>query len=72
MSAVLQTVAVSEPRATTRPRRIPSERALIAGAFAGSETDLELLFRRHWSSAYRAAFLIVHDHAAAEDVRVQS
>ena len=29
---------------------------------------MEALFRRHWPSAYRAAFLIVHDHAAAEDI----
>ncbi len=49
----------------TRPR---SERSLIRGALAGSEADLELLFRRHWPRAYRAAFLIVHDHAAAEDI----
>jgi RNA polymerase sigma-70 factor (ECF subfamily) len=41
---------------------------LIAGALMGVESDLELLFRRHWPRAYRAAFLIVHDHAAAEDV----
>ena len=34
----------------------------------GVESDLELLFRRHWPRAYRAAFLIVHDHSAAEDV----
>jgi RNA polymerase sigma-70 factor (ECF subfamily) len=26
------------------------------------------LFRAHWPRAYRAAFLIVHDHAAAEDI----
>jgi RNA polymerase sigma-70 factor (ECF subfamily) len=45
-----------------------SERSLIRGALAGSEGDLELLFRRHWPRAYRAAFLIVHDHAAAEDI----
>jgi RNA polymerase sigma-70 factor (ECF subfamily) len=45
-----------------------SERSLIRGALAGSEADLELLFRRHWPRAYRAAFLIVHDHAAAEDI----
>jgi RNA polymerase sigma-70 factor (ECF subfamily) len=45
-----------------------SERSLIAGALAGSEADLEALFRRHWPRAYRAAFLIVHDHAAAEDI----
>jgi RNA polymerase sigma-70 factor (ECF subfamily) len=48
-----------------RPR---SDRSLIAGAAAGKQSDLELLFRRHWPRAYRAAFLIVHDHAAAEDV----
>jgi RNA polymerase sigma-70 factor (ECF subfamily) len=41
---------------------------LIRGALAGSEADVELLFRRHWPRAYRAAFLIVHDHAAAEDI----
>ena len=48
--------------------RASSERALIRGALAGSEADLETLFRRHWPRAYRAAFLIVHDHAAAEDI----
>src|SRR5437588_5259002 len=60
------------PAARVRPRlsRMPgrSERSLIAGALAGSEADLEALFRRHWPRAYRAAFLIVHDHAAAEDI----
>jgi RNA polymerase sigma-70 factor (ECF subfamily) len=45
-----------------------SDQALVAGALAGSEADLEVLFRRHWPRAYRAAFLIVHDHGAAEDV----
>ena len=48
--------------------RARSERVLIRGAQAGSEADLEELFRRHWRRAYRAAFLIVHDHAAAEDI----
>jgi RNA polymerase sigma-70 factor, ECF subfamily len=60
-------VAGARPsHAPTRSRR--SERSLIRGALAGSESDLELLFRRHWPRAYRAAFLIVHDHAAAEDI----
>jgi RNA polymerase sigma-70 factor (ECF subfamily) len=45
-----------------------SERSLIRGAQAGSEADVEALFRRHWPRAYRAAYLIVHDHAAAEDI----
>jgi RNA polymerase sigma-70 factor (ECF subfamily) len=45
-----------------------SERALIRGAQRGSEADFEELFLRHWRRAYRVAFLIVHDHAAAEDI----
>jgi RNA polymerase sigma-70 factor (ECF subfamily) len=31
-------------------------------------SDLERLFREHWGRAYRAAYLIVHDEAAAEDI----
>jgi RNA polymerase sigma-70 factor, ECF subfamily len=54
------------PRA--RSRRLRSEQALIRGAQSGSEADLEMLFHRHWPRAYRAAYLIVHDHAAAEDI----
>jgi RNA polymerase sigma-70 factor, ECF subfamily len=50
-----------------RPSR-RSERSLIRGALSGSEADLEALFKWHWPRAYRAAFLIVHDHAAAEDI----
>ena len=66
--AVVQAVAASPPRPRTRFIRARSERSLIQGALAGSEADLELLFRRHWPRAYRVAFLIVHDHAAAEDI----
>jgi len=44
------------------------ERAWIRGAAAGSVPDLEQLFRAHWPRAYRAAYLIVHDGAAAEDI----
>ena len=51
-----------------RARRPRSEQALIRGILAGSEADLEALFHRYWPRAYRAAFLIVHDHAAAEDI----
>ena len=40
----------------------------IAGAQAGSLPDLEALFREHWPRAYRAAYLVVHDGAAAEDI----
>ena len=44
------------------------ERAWVRRAQAGSASDLEALFRTHWSSAYRAAYLVVHDGAAAEDI----
>jgi RNA polymerase sigma-70 factor (ECF subfamily) len=63
-----ESLAATAPLPRVRARRPRSERSLIAGALAGSEADLEELFRRHWPRAYRAAFLIVHDHAAAEDI----
>jgi RNA polymerase sigma-70 factor (ECF subfamily) len=44
------------------------ERALVRGAQRGSASDLEALFRAHWDRAYRAAYLVVHDAAAAEDI----
>src|SRR5213079_498461 len=44
------------------------ERAWVQGARAGSAADLEALFREHWLGAYRAAYLVVHDAAAAEDI----
>jgi RNA polymerase sigma-70 factor (ECF subfamily) len=44
------------------------ERAWVRGAQRGSVSDLESLFRHHWPRAYRAAYLVVHDSAAAEDI----
>ncbi|MDQ3867428.1 MAG: RNA polymerase sigma factor [Actinomycetota bacterium] len=44
------------------------EAALVRGAQAGSSADLETLFRVHWPRAYRAAYLVVHDAGAAEDI----
>jgi RNA polymerase sigma-70 factor (ECF subfamily) len=44
------------------------ERRLIRAAQNGSEEALERLFRRHWPAAHRAAYLVVHDGAAAEDI----
>src|SRR5881227_1002849 len=44
------------------------ERAWVRGAQSGSVPDLEALFRHHWPRAYRAAYLVVHDSAAAEDI----
>jgi RNA polymerase sigma-70 factor, ECF subfamily len=48
------------------------ERAWIRGAQRGSVSDLEALFRHHWPRAYRAAYLVVHDSAAAEDIAQES
>jgi RNA polymerase sigma-70 factor, ECF subfamily len=44
------------------------ERAWVRGAQAGSVSDLEALFKLHWPRAYRAAYLVCHDAAAAEDI----
>src|SRR5258705_13527063 len=44
------------------------ERAWVRGAQSGSVSGLESLFRHHWPRAYRAAYLVVHDAAAAEDI----
>jgi RNA polymerase sigma-70 factor (ECF subfamily) len=44
------------------------ERAWVRGAQGGDASSLEALFRHHWPSAYRAAYLVVHDAGAAEDV----
>src|SRR5437660_2805311 len=44
------------------------ERALVRGAQDGSTSAMEALFRHHWPRAYRAAYLVVHDSAAAEDI----
>ena len=44
------------------------ERAHVRGAQRGSAADLEALFRSHWPRAIRAAYLVTHDAAAAEDI----
>ncbi len=44
------------------------ERARVRGAQEGSASDLEALFRMHWPRAFRAAYLVTHDAAAAEDI----
>jgi RNA polymerase sigma-70 factor (ECF subfamily) len=59
---------LSLPRLPLRRAHGPSERALIRGAQAGSKADMEELFRRHWPPAYRAAYFVVYDRAAAEDI----
>ncbi len=48
------------------------ERAWVRGAQAGSVSDLEALFKLHWPRAYRAAYLVCRDAAAAEDIAQES
>jgi RNA polymerase sigma-70 factor (ECF subfamily) len=44
------------------------ERRWIKAAQSGSEQAIENLYRRHWPWAHRAAYLVVHDATAAEDI----
>jgi RNA polymerase sigma-70 factor (ECF subfamily) len=44
------------------------ERASVRAAQRGAASGIEALFRLHWPRAYRAAYLVVHDAAAAEDI----
>ena len=73
MSALARTSAIdlvaarSGPAGRERPSR-RRERAWVRAAQAGSDEAMEALFRVHWGPAHRAAFLIVHDDAAAEDI----
>jgi RNA polymerase sigma-70 factor (ECF subfamily) len=45
---------------------------LVNAAQRGSEQALEVLFRRHWPAAHRAAYLVVRDTQAAEDIAQES
>jgi RNA polymerase sigma-70 factor (ECF subfamily) len=44
------------------------ERQLVRAARDGSGAAVSELYAAHWRRAYRAAYLVVHDAAAAEDV----
>ena len=56
-------------RGSPGPERRPAgEAALVRAAQAGSEQALASLFDAHWPRAHRAAYLIVRDAAAAEDI----
>jgi RNA polymerase sigma-70 factor (ECF subfamily) len=45
-----------------------AERAAVRGALRGDAASLDVLFRAHWPAAYRAAWLIIRDAHAAEDL----
>ena len=67
-----ESIAVPLRRSRTISRSTAStgarERRWIRAAQRGSEEALEQLYRRHWPWAHRAAYLVVHDAAAAEDI----
>jgi RNA polymerase sigma-70 factor, ECF subfamily len=62
------------PAAVPRAGRLRDRReaALVRDAQRGSTDALEELFRRHWRRAHRAAFLVVGDAVAAEDIAQES
>jgi len=47
---------------------VGTERKLVKEAQRGSQAALSELYSRHWAPAHRAAYLVVHDAAAAEDI----
>ena len=61
----LRSASAASPSKALERRR---ERRWIKAAQGGSEQALEHLYRRHWPWAHRAAYLVVHDAAAAEDI----
>lgn len=58
----------SDPDVRVGAAPAASERRLLKGAQGGSAEDFEALFALHWPRAYRTAWLVVHDAAAAEDI----
>jgi RNA polymerase sigma-70 factor (ECF subfamily) len=55
-------------RVVRRPLSRRPEAVLVRAAQRGSAEAVDELFRRHWPAAHRAAWLVVHDAAAAEDI----
>jgi len=45
-----------------------ADAALVRAAQRGSSEAVEALFERHWRGVHHAAYLVVHDAAAAEDI----
>jgi RNA polymerase sigma-70 factor (ECF subfamily) len=64
-TVALQTLRSGAPR---RGWARAGEPALVRAAQRGSAEAFAELFRRHWPRAHRAAWLVVHDATAAEDV----
>src|SRR3954447_5657857 len=48
--------------------RARDPRGSVRAAQQGSTAAIEQIFNAHWPAAHRAAYLVVHDAAAAEDI----
>ena len=63
----LESGAIERPDSAEAPSA-RAERKLVREAQAGSAEALTALYTAHWRRAHRAAYLVVHDSSAAEDV----
>ena len=64
----LEQIALRRDAGAPRPLSDRRERALVRAARSGSAEAVEALFRHHWPRAHGAAYLIVQDASAAEDI----
>lgn len=65
-------VLVQRPTTSRRTSEKRSDRALVHAVQDGSQAAAEELARRHWSTAFKAAFLILRSKEDAEDVAQES
>ncbi|MFL5892263.1 MAG: RNA polymerase sigma factor [Solirubrobacterales bacterium] len=68
IDSVALPLRVSHAASPTKALERRRERRWVKAAQSGSEQALEHLYRRHWPWAHRAAYLVVHDAGAAEDI----
>lgn len=62
------TESAVEQAGSREPPPARLERKLVKEAQWGSREALAELYSAHWARAHRAAYLVVHDAAAAEDI----
>ena len=68
ITAMAVRASLVAPQASAQAAARRDERELIHAAQNGSEEAIEQIYRAHWQMAYRTAYLVVHDAAAAEDI----
>jgi RNA polymerase sigma-70 factor (ECF subfamily) len=62
------TIEQAADAVATEPPSQRQERRLVREAQQGSSAAMARLYSAHWRAAYRAAYLVVHEAAAAEDI----